>query len=179
MANQKSEPSKLIVVGALVGAHGVRGDVKVKSFTAAPENAFSYGPLLDGSGEAVLEPRTVRRAKAFFIVTPKSPRTREDWDAMKGTRLHVPFAVLPETEDNEVYVDELVGLNAFAPDGETLGRVKAVQNFGAGDLLEIAPEGSGQSVLIPFTEDDVPEIDIAAGALVITSWDLWTEDGGA
>lgn len=164
----------LIVVGAIIGAHGVRGDVRVKSFTAVPEDVFSYGPLQDERGETVLEAAAHRPAKAAFVVKPKTPRQREDWDAMKGTRLHVPRDALPATEDDEIYIDELVGLIAFEPDGARLGRVHAVQNFGAGDLLEIATDGGGASVLIPFTEDDVPEIDLAAGALVISSWALWT-----
>lgn len=160
-----------------MGAHGVRGDVKVKSFTGEPGDVFAYGPLLDEAGAVILEPRAVKPAKAHFIVTPKTPRPKEDWDSLKGTRLHVPFDVLPETDDDEVYVDELLGLSALDPDGAPLGRVKSVQNYGAGDLLEIAPQAGGKSVLIPFTEEDVPEIDIEAGTLTITSWDLWTEAG--
>jgi len=171
----KPDTGKLIVVGALAGAHGVRGDVRVKSFTAEPEDLFAYGPLLAEDGSRILTPQKVRPAKAHFIVTPEAPKSREDWDALKGTRLYVPFDALPETEDDEVYIDELLGLRALDPEGAMLGKVKAVQNYGAGDLLEIAPEAGGKSVLIPFTEDDVPDIDNDAGELVITSWDLWSE----
>ncbi|MEO0816894.1 MAG: ribosome maturation factor RimM [Pseudomonadota bacterium] len=175
MVKQPDTLKDLVVVGALMGAHGVRGDVKVKSFTAEPADVFTYGPLLDESGAIVLDATNIRRAKAHFIATPHSPRTREDWEALKGTRLHVPLEALPDTEDDEIYVDELLGLSAFGVDGAALGKVKAVQNYGAGDLLEIAPAGGGASVLIPFTEEDVPDIDLTERRITITSWGLWTE----
>ena len=170
----KSDQKDLIVVGALAGAHDVRGDVRVKSFTAEPEALFGFGPLLDEAGKPVLEAKAVRTAKDHFIVTPKAPLQREEWDAMKGTRLHVPRSALPEPDEDEIYVDDLVGLAVVDTDGAPLGKVKAVQNFGAGDLLEIAPAGGGSAVYIPFTEEDVPELDVAAGRVVVASWDLWT-----
>ncbi|MCI4644687.1 MAG: ribosome maturation factor RimM [Hyphomonadaceae bacterium] len=169
----KSEKDDLIVVGALAGAHGVRGDVRVKSFTQVPEDVFSFGPLLGEDGAVLLEAKSARPAKALFIVMPKAPRQREEWDAMKGTRLYVPRSALPEPEEDEVYVDDLVGLAVVAPDGTALGKVKAVQNFGAGDLLEIAPAGGGGAVYIPFSEEDVPEVDLETGRLVVASWQLW------
>ncbi|MEM1105711.1 MAG: ribosome maturation factor RimM [Pseudomonadota bacterium] len=161
-------------MGALAGAHGVRGDVKVKSFTQTPGDLFDYGPLLGTDGAVLLQPERVRPAKDHFIVTPAAPRTREDWMALKGTRLHVPRAALPEPAADEVYVDALVGLEARGPGGEVLGRVKAVQNFGAGDLLEIAPASGRGSVLVPFTAADVPRFDVAAGVLTVATWDLWS-----
>lgn len=174
----KTDQKDLIVVGALTGAHGVRGDVRVKSFTADPEALFGYGPLLDEAGTVMLEAKSVRPAKDHFIVTPHSPRQREEWDAMKGTRLYVPRSVLPAPEEDEIYVEDLVGLTVVDSDGTPLGKVKAVQNFGAGDLLEIAPAGGGSAVYIPFTEEDVPELDLDAGQVVIASWALWTGGDG-
>ncbi|MEL6567402.1 MAG: ribosome maturation factor RimM [Pseudomonadota bacterium] len=175
MVKQPNTLKDLVVVGALMGAHGVRGDVKVKSFTAEPADVFTYGPLLDEAGAIVLDATNIRPAKAHFIATPKSPRTREDWETLKGTRLHVPLEALPDTDDDEIYVDELLGLSASDSEGAALGKVKAVQNYGAGDLLEIAPAGGGASVFIPFTEEDVPDIDLAGRRITITSWALWTE----
>ncbi|MEM6666277.1 MAG: ribosome maturation factor RimM [Pseudomonadota bacterium] len=173
----KADASKdLIVVGAIVGAHGVRGDVKVKSFTAVPEDLFDYGPLLGADGAVLIEPVKHRAAKAVFIVTSKTKRQKEEWDALKGTQLHVTRDVLPPTEDDEVYIEELLGLSAVDADGAALGQVKAVQNFGAGDLLEIAPP-AGKSIFIPFTEEDVPEIDLEAGKLVVNDWALWADEG--
>ena len=166
-------------MGAIIGAHGVRGDVRVKSFTADPDDLFDYGPLLDQRGAVLLEAASARPAKSHFIVTPKAPRQKEAWDALKSTPLHVPRAALPPTDDDEVYVDELIGLTALDADGARLGTVKAVQNYGAGDLLEVSPAGGGKTVLVPFTEEDVPEIDIGAGRLVIPQWALWADEGEA
>ena len=164
------------MVGALMGAHGVGGDVKVRSFTEVPDDVFAYGPLLDESGNQVLDAKAVRAAKDHFIATPREARTREEWMAMKGQRLHVPRDALPDTDGDEVYIEELVGLRALGSDGGRLGRIRSVQNYGAGDLLEISPESGGKNILVPFTQDDVPEIDLEAGTLVISSWDLWASD---
>lgn len=165
-------------MGALAGAHGVRGDVRVKSFTAEPEALFGFGPLLDEAGKPLLEAKSVRLAKDHFIVTPKAPLQREEWDALKGTRLHVPRSALPDPDEDEIYIDDLVGLSVVDTDGAPLGKVKAVQNFGAGDLLEIAPTGGGSAVYIPFTEEDVPELDLQAGRVIVASWELWTGGDG-
>lgn len=178
MAIDGDSTDQLVVVGALMGAHGVRGDLRVKSFTAAPEDLFAYGPLLDGAGAVLIEPISARPAKTHFVVTPAAPRTREDWDAMKGTLLHVPRDVLPPAEEDEFYVQDLVGLTVYAGGEQPVGSVKAVQNYGAGDLIEVAPSEGGKSVLIPFTLDDVPTVDLGAGRIVVTSWELWTEEGG-
>jgi len=176
VVGKPSENLELVVVGALVGAHGVRGDVKVRSFTGVPGDVFAYGPLLDESGNTILEAKAVRAAKDHFIATPLQARTREEWMAMKGQRLHVPRDALPDTDGDEVYIDALVGLQALSSGGGRLGRIRSVQNYGAGDLLEISTEGGGNTVLVPFTQDDVPEIDLEAGTLVISSWDLWASD---
>ncbi|MEM1150813.1 MAG: ribosome maturation factor RimM, partial [Pseudomonadota bacterium] len=124
----------------------------------------------------ILAPKSVRPARAHFIVTSEPVRSREEWDAMKGVKLYVPLQALPEIDDDEVYVDELLGVSAIDPDGLVLGRIKAVQNYGAGDLLEISPAIGGKSVLIPFTQEDVPSVDINAGQVTIASWALWSED---
>ena len=105
---------RLVVVGAIAGAHGVRGDVRVKSFTEEPDALFTYGPLISETGEPLLEALKIRPGKDHFIVTPKRPREKEDWDALKGTRLHVPRSVLPPPEPDEFYVDDLVGLSTRA-----------------------------------------------------------------
>ncbi|MEM6901188.1 MAG: ribosome maturation factor RimM [Pseudomonadota bacterium] len=166
----------LVVVAVILGAHGVRGDLRVRSFTEFSEDAFSYGPLLDQDANALVEPLKALPAKDHFIVTPKTSRQKEEWDAMKGKLLHVPRSLLPDPEDDEIYIDDLVGLSVKAIDGAVIGLVKAVQNFGAGDLLEVAPNENLKTVFVPFTEDDVPEIDIAAGYLVAATFDLWADD---
>ncbi|MEZ6013331.1 MAG: ribosome maturation factor RimM [Hyphomonas sp.] len=167
---------KMIVVGVLKGAHGVRGEVRVKSFTADPEAVFDYGPLVDAAGKLVLTPKSARPGKDHFIVRPKEQKQKEDWDALRGTLLHVPRASLPEADEDEFYIEDLVGLDVFAGGNERAGRVRAVQDFGAGDLLEIDLAGGG-SVLVPFTLADVPVVDLAARRLVVATLDDWMDAG--
>ena len=166
----------LVVVGALSGAHGVRGDVRVKSFTAEPEDLFAYGPLLGEDGAPLLDPKSVRTGKDHFIVTPHQPRQKEDWDKLRGARLCVPRDRLPPVEEDEFYIDDLIGLDVFAGGDTRIGRVRAVHDHGAGDLLEIDPESGGKSVLVPFTRDDVPVVDIATGRVIVATFDIWADE---
>ena len=99
--SETSNPDRLIVVGVIKGAHGVRGDVRVKSFTADPDDVFTYGALVDERGKPVLTPVSARPGKDHFIVRPKEQKQKEDWDGLRGTLLHVPRAQLPDTEDDE------------------------------------------------------------------------------
>lgn len=157
-----SSPERLIVVGQIAGAFGVRGEVRVRSFTDDPEACFAYGPLLDEAGRVVLTPVRHRPLNDLFGVTAKETRQREEWEAMRGTLLHAPRAALPAAEEGEFYVSDLVGARVRHVDGRDLGVVKSVQNFGAGELLEIKPE-TGGTYLLPFTEDNFPDIDLDAG----------------
>lgn len=154
----------LIVVGQIAGAFGVRGEVRLRSFTDDPEAVFSYGPLLDEAGQVVLTPVRHRVLNDLFGVTTKEQRQREEWEAMRGTLLHAPRSALPEAEEGEVYVADLIGARVVHVDGRELGVVKSVQNFGAGELLEIRP-ATGQTYLLPFTEETFPEIDVASRLL--------------
>lgn len=167
----------LVTVAAILGAHGVRGDVRIKSFTAEPDALFDYAPFLLESGAVALEPVRARPAKDHFVVTPKSPRQKEAWDQMKGTKLYVPRAVLPAPEADEYYIDDLVGLDVYAGGNAPIGRVKAVLNHGAGDLIEVKQQGSGKSVLVPFTHADVPVIDVPRGRIVVATFELWADEG--
>ena len=164
--------NRLIVVGVLKGAHGVRGEVRVKSFTTDPDAVFAYGTLLDATGVPVLTPKSARPGKDHFIVRPKEQKQKEDWDAMRGTLLHVPRANLPAAEEDEFYIEDLVGLDVYSGGSERAGRVRAVQDFGAGDLLEIDLAGGG-SVMVPFTLADVPIVDLAARRVVVPSLEEW------
>ena len=166
----------LVVMAVLLGAHGVKGDCRVKSFTGVPEDTFGYGPLLGVDGQVLLTPLRVRAAKDHFIVTPEEDRQKEDWDGLKGTLLHVPRTVLPATEDDEIYIDELVGVAVFDVESGALGHVKTIQNYGAGDLLEITPLQGRKTVLVPFTRDDVPEIDLEGDRIIVTSYDVWADE---
>ncbi|MCA8902014.1 MAG: 16S rRNA processing protein RimM [Hyphomonas sp.] len=167
---------KLIVVGSLKGAHGVRGEVRVKSFTADPEDLFTYGPLLDADGRTLLTPKAARPGKDHFIVRPKEQKQKEDWDALRGTLLHVPRESLPDADEDEFYIEDLVGLDVYAGGEARVGRVKAVEDFGAGDLVDIRLDGGG-SVLVPFTLADVPVVDMAARRLVLARLEDWLDSG--
>ncbi len=170
----------MIIVGVMTGAHGVRGDVRVKSFTADPSALFEYAPFYSETGELLLDPKSVRPAKDHFVVTPKAPRQKEDWDAMRKTRLFVPRTMLPDTDDDEFYIDQLIGLTVYGGGDEAIGTIKAVYNHGAGDLLEITPKiggrTGGKSVLVPFTLADVPVVDMAAKRVIVATFDIWADD---
>ena len=168
--------SDLVVVGLILGAHGVRGDVRVKSFTAEPEALFEYAPFLSENGNVLITPVRARPAKDHYIVTPESPLQKEEWDAMKSTKLYVPRDALPEPDDDEFYIDDLVGLEVFAGGDTPIGRVKAVLNHGASDLIEVQPKPSGKPVLVPFTLEDVPVIDLGKKRIVVANFDVWADE---
>jgi 16S rRNA processing protein RimM len=172
-----SPPSGLIVMGVLKGAHGVHGEVRVKSYTAEPAALFGYGPLLAADGTAILTPASSRPGTDHFIVRPQETASKEDWDALKGTLLHVPRESLPAPEEDEYYITDLVGLAAYAGGPSPAGRVRAVHNFGGDDLLEIALDGAPAPVLIPFTREEVPLVDIASGRIVLADIDPWLGPG--
>ncbi len=162
--DQSDDP--LILVAAIAGAFGVRGEVKLKSFTAEPDACLSYGPLLDAKGAAVLTIIKSRTVKNALAVTAKQVTTREQAEAMKSTKLYVPRSRLPQPEEDEFYLTDLVGLSVEMRDGSPRGRIKAVHDFGAGDLLEIQSPGE-KDWLLPFTKLAVPVVDITGGKVVI------------
>ena len=152
-----TKSTNLIVVAQITGAFGVKGEVRVRSFTDDPEACFTYGPLTDADGKVILTPVRHRVLNDLFGVTAKEARQREEWEAMRGTLLHASREALPEADDGEFYVADLIGLTVTHVDGRELGVVKSVQNFGAGELLEIKPS-QGQTYLLPFTEENFPEV---------------------
>ena len=172
----KKQKSDLVVIGAILGAHGVRGDVRVKSFTADPEAVFDYAPFLSEQGEILIDPVSVRTAKDHFIVTPKHKRQKEEWDSLKGSKLFVSREALPDTDDDEFYIEDLVGLEVFAGGDTPIGRVKAVLNHGASDLVEIQVSAQAKPVLIPFTFEDVPTVDLTLGRIIVANFDLWADE---
>ncbi|RIJ23943.1 16S rRNA processing protein RimM [Henriciella barbarensis] len=174
--SDRSNPERLVVVGALSGAHGVRGDVRVRSFTGEPEAIFDFDQLLDEKGKPLLSVKSYKSASDHFIVTPKTSRQKEEWDAMKGLKLHVSRADLPTADEDEFYIEDLVGLKTCSPDGTVFGRVKSVQNFGAGDLLEVAPDTAGEpAYFVPFTLKDIPDIDFTARTVTIADAQMWAD----
>ena len=153
----------LVVIGAVAGAHGVRGDAKLKAF-GDPAALCRYGPFLDEAGQVLLTPKGARPGPNGLVIAWFEERlTREQVQALKGTRLCVPRAALPDTDEDEFYHADLIGLSVESLEGEALGRVKAVHDFGAGDLLEVSgPDGAW---FLPFTQAAVPHVDLAAGKL--------------
>lgn len=150
---------KLTCVAAIAGAHGVHGNVKVKSFTDDPSAFASYGPLLNEKGGVVFTPKSARPVGKFFSLAVQEKQTREQIEAMKSTKLFVPREALPDPEDEEFYYSDLIGLSATDMDGVPVGLVQAVHEFGAGDTLEIKPP-KGPSFFHPFTMHSVPTVDL-------------------
>jgi 16S rRNA processing protein RimM len=161
-----SAPDKRVCVGAVAGAHGVRGAVKIKSFTATPEDVARYGPLEDESGERQFSLRLIGAGKGVLIGHLSGIADRNQAEASRGLRLYLPRAALPPTEEDEYYHADLLGLEAVLTDGTPVGTVHAVHDFGAGDTLEIV-RSEGPPVMVPFTRAVVPRVDLAAGRLVI------------
>lgn len=159
-------PTRLVCVAAVAAAHGVRGALKLKTFTEEPENVGAYGPLMDEAGRELFAVRVIAQAKGGVIVTAEGITDREAADALRGLRLYVPRARLPEPEDDSFYYEDLLGLVVEDSAGQELGRVTAVHDFGAGEVIEYQG-AAGQSCMVPFTTALVPEVDLARGRLVI------------
>jgi 16S rRNA processing protein RimM len=155
-----------ITVARIGAAHGIRGEVRVKSFTAAPLDAVGYGPLLapDGRRFAVRSARAI--GPEMLVVHFAGITDRNAAETLNGIDLSVPRDALPKAGDDEFYHADLIGLTAVTADGTALGTIIAVPNYGAGDLVEIAQK-TGPTLLIPFTRAAVPDIDLAAGRVVV------------
>jgi len=158
--------SELICVAAIAGAFGVKGEVKLKSFTDMPENCVSYGPLLSKAGQVVLTPASHRLVKGAVAIKCPEVKSREAAEALKSTKLYVPRANFPAPEEDEYYAADLIGLAVKYTDGKRIGKIIAVEDFGAGDLLEIKPK-DGKSFYHPFTLAATPKVDIQAGRVII------------
>lgn len=159
--------TRSVLLGVVIGAQGIQGEVKVKAFTGDPEAIGDYGPLTDAKAERRFRLKVRRVSKGDVVIAAIQGITdRNAAEALKGTELYVPRDALPEAGDGEFYYADLVGLRAVTADGRVLGDVVAVHNFGAGDMLEVKPEG-GASVMVPFTDDAVPEVDLDGGRAVV------------
>lgn len=155
-----------VCVGAVVGAHGVRGQVRIKSFTAEPADVAAYGPVESEDATRRFKLKVTGEAKGLVIAKLEGVNDRDAAEAMRGTRFFVPRERLPELEEDEFLYTDLVGLKAEGEDGEVLGTVKGVADFGAGELLDIVLAGGG-SLMVPFTKAAVPVVDIANKRLVV------------
>jgi 16S rRNA processing protein RimM len=159
--------SKLVLVGRVAGAFGVKGEVRVTAYTGRPEALLAYRDLVRQDGSPGLTLLSGRAQKGDLVARAKEVATKEEADALRGLLLHVPRESLPEPDEDEYYLTDLIGMAAVTPQGEALGKVKAVQDFGAGDLLEIDPGRGAATWYLPFTRDCVPEVDIADGKVTV------------
>jgi 16S rRNA processing protein RimM len=153
-----------VLVAEIGAAHGLRGEVKLWSFTEDPMAVQGYG-VLEGEDGRTFTIESLKPAKGHVIARLAGVSDRTGAEALRGVKLYVPRERLPAPEDETFYYADLVGLAAVTGDGRTLGKVVAVHNFGAGDLIEVEA-GSG-TVMLPFTAAVVPEVDLAAGRLVV------------
>lgn len=160
---------QLVLLGEIATAHGVRGEVLVRSFTAEPEAIARYGPLLDEHGGAPLRLRVVRVTPKGVVARVEGVADRNGAEALRGRKLHVNRASLPEIagEDDDFYHADLLGLAAHDRAGKLIGKVVGVANYGAGDLLEVRLAGSRKTELVPFTKAHVPDVDVPAGRLTV------------
>jgi 16S rRNA processing protein RimM len=156
-----------VLLGVITGAHGVRGEVRLKSFTSTPEAIGSYGAVLLGDSGRETVIRAVRPARQELIAALEGVGDRNSAEALKGCMLYVQRDRLPPAGQDEVYVSDMIGLPVYRKDGSLLGEVAAVADYGAGDLLEIRSDERRGTILIPFVTAMVPEVDVANRRIVV------------
>jgi 16S rRNA processing protein RimM len=155
-----------VLLGEIGAAQGLKGEVRIRSYTEEAASITSYGPLQDETGRRI-EIESLRATPKALIARIKGVTTRSAAEALLHTKLYVLREMLPERPEEEWYHADLIGLQALSQDGAQLGEIVAIQNFGTGDLLEVKPKGGGATVLVPFTRDTVPEIDAEGGRLTL------------
>lgn len=158
--------SDLVCVGAIAGAFGVKGEVRLKSFCAEPEAIADYAPLVTENGKQSFEVRITRAIQGAYAVRLSGVQNKEQADALRGTKLYAPRERLPDLPDDEFYHSDLIGLEVVDTGGAVLGKVRAVHDHGAGDMLEVFAPGRSSTALLPFTREAVPTVDLKAGRIV-------------
>ena len=167
MTNSTDNEHRRVLLGQITGVHGIRGEVVIKTYTAEPQSIGAYGALEDDAGRLRYEISVVRVTPKGVIGRVAGVADRTEAEKLKGAKLYVARERLPKAQAGEFYHADLAGLAVFDPAGTPIGTIVAVQNFGAGDLLEIKLADSNETELVPFTNAVVPEIDIAAGRAVV------------
>jgi 16S rRNA processing protein RimM len=165
-----------ICVAQIGAPHGIRGEVRLRSFTADPMAVANYGALESEDGQRIFEIETIRPARDFLVVRFKGVADRSAAEQLRNLRLYVARERLPVPQADEFYHADLIGLAAVTADGIAVGTVVAVHDFGAGDLLELQIAGERDTVLLPFTAATVPVVDIAGGRIVIDPPQGWLKE---
>ena len=160
-------PVQRICVGLITGAHGVAGDLRIESYCSVPASIGYYGPLFADDGRRRFDIRVRRSGERQLVARVSGVSSREQAEELAGTRLYVDRSVLPSLPDGEFYHADLLGLEVFDTRGSRRGTVVAVQDFGAGDMLEIRLPGGSETALIPFTRETVPGVDLKAGRVLV------------
>lgn len=159
--------SEKTCVGAIAGSFGVMGEVRLKSFCTDPEAIASYGPLSTKDGSRQFTIKLTRPVAGGLGARVSGITTKEQADALKGTSLYVAREKLPALPDDEFYHTDLIGLDVYDTGGTLMGRVHALHNHGAGDLIEITGAGLKESLLLPFTRAAVPTVDLAVRRIIV------------
>ena len=173
-ADQQTAPfNGLVCVGIVIAPQGLKGTVKIKSYTERAEDIASYGPLTDKTRKKTFQIRIITSTKKNLIVELSGVENRNESEKLRGLELYVDRSAFPNTGDGEFYFSDLIGLEARNTVGQSLGKVKGMDNFGAGDMIELDIKDS-ESVIIPFTLDYVPVVDLENRFIVI---DLPDDEG--
>ena len=167
-----------VCVGVIARPKGVRGAVRITAYTARPEDVAAYGPVYDRPGGRALALELGETVRGGVIATIPGVADRDAAEALRGMKLYVPRAALPDPEENEYYHADLIGLRVELADGSAFGTVRAVHDFGAGDIVEVTRAEGDASALLPFTREVVPVVDIAGGRLVVSPPDESVEEEG-
>ncbi len=169
-ATGAASPSNLLLMGRFGAPHGVRGEIRLQSFTAEPLSIADYGPLFDKSGARRFVIETAReQGREMLVVSVEGVSDRDAAQRLTGIDLYLPRELLPTPDEDEFYLADLIGLNVESEDGAALGRVIALRNFGAGDILEVLPQDGGESQFYPFTKALAPVVDVSGGRIVVVT----------
>jgi 16S rRNA processing protein RimM len=166
MTERAHTEDRKVCIGVIAGAHGVKGQVRLKSFTADPADVAAYGPVTDAAGVRAFKLAITGTARNMLIARIDGVKDRDAAEALRGVELYVDRDRLPEAEEDEFYHADLIGLPARTADGAAFGTVLALHNYGAGDVIEIRMADGGTEIL-PFNKEVVPEIDLGNGFLVV------------
>jgi len=161
------DPERLILLGEIGSAHGIRGEVNIRTFTEDPADIAAYGPLSDKTGKRMFSIAGLRVTAKAVIARLQGVDDRTAAEKLRNTGLYVKRNQLPELEPGAYYYEDLAGLAAVNADGGGLGTVLGVVNYGAGDLVEISLPGERETLLVPFTTEAVPEVDLEAGRVTV------------